>query len=116
MWDTVRSNILDSKRAQVKCKLLKGTYIMQGICAAFNQQTVDPICKLCGLTPETREHFIPECSALGSERQDFVGKLQNNQILLDQVENYLHNPELLSQLVLDVSTIARSAGRKFWMV
>ena len=107
MWGTVRSNILDNKRAQLKCKLLTGTYILQGNRAAFNQYTVDPTCKLCGEAPETRQHFIPECLSFDSERQDFVGKLQNNQILLDQVENCLLNPELLTQLVLDASAIAR---------
>ena len=105
--DTVRSNILDNKRAQLKCKLLTGTYLMQGNRAAFNQYTVDPTCKLCGMAPETRQHFISECSTFDSGRRDFVGKLQNNQILIDQVENCLHNPELLTQRVLDASAIAR---------
>ena len=107
VWGTVRSNILDNKRAQLKCKLLTGTYILQGNRAAFNQYTVDPTCKLCWEAPEIRQHFISECSTFDSERQDFVGKLQNNQLLLDQVENCLHNPELLTQLVLDASAIAR---------
>ena len=68
VWGTVRSNILDNKRAQLKCKLLTGTYILQGNRAAFNQYTVDPTCKLCGEAPETRQHFISECSTFDSER------------------------------------------------
>ena len=107
VWGKVRSNILDNKRAQLKCKLLTGTYILQGNLAAFNQYTVDPTCKLCGEAPEARQHFISECSTFDSERKDFVGKLQNNQLLEDHVEDCLHNPELLTQLVLDASAILR---------
>ena len=47
VWSTVRNCLTDSKRAQLKCKLLAGTYILQGNRAAFNQYTVDPTCKLC---------------------------------------------------------------------
>ena len=37
----------DNKRSQLKCKLLTGTYILQGNRAAFNQYTIDPTCKYC---------------------------------------------------------------------
>ena len=50
-------NIMDNKRAQLKCKLLTGTYILQGNRAACNQHTVDPMCKLCCVAPETRQHL-----------------------------------------------------------
>ena len=29
IWSTVRDNIHDSRRAQIKCKILTGTYILQ---------------------------------------------------------------------------------------
>ena len=60
---TVRNCLADNKRAQLKCKLPTGTYILHDNRAAFNQYTVDPICKLCLAAPETRQHFIAECSA-----------------------------------------------------
>ena len=47
VWSTVSNCLTDSKRAQLKCKLLTGTYILQGNRAAFNQYTVNPTCKLC---------------------------------------------------------------------
>lgn len=46
VWATVRNTISDNKRAQLKCKVLTGTYILQGYRAAFNQYTVDATCKL----------------------------------------------------------------------
>ena len=63
VWSTVRNSLTDNKRAQLNCKLLTGTYILQGNRTAFNQFTVDPTCKLCLAAPETRQHFISECSA-----------------------------------------------------
>ena len=54
VWSTVRNCLTDSKRAQLKCKLLTGTSILQGNRVAFNQNTVDPTCKLCLAAPETR--------------------------------------------------------------
>ena len=36
LWSTVRNSIHDSRRAQIKCKLLSGTYILQASREAFN--------------------------------------------------------------------------------
>ena len=44
---TVRNSITDNRRAQLKCRLLSGTYTLQGNRAAFNQYIVDATCKLC---------------------------------------------------------------------
>ena len=55
IWSRVR-NIHDSRRAQIKCKLLTGTYILQVNRAAFNQYAVNPTCKLCN-TAETKTAF-----------------------------------------------------------
>ena len=65
----------------MKCKLLTGTYILQGNMAAFNQYTVDPSCKLCLAAPETRQHFIAECSAYEQERGVYAEKLRKNPVL-----------------------------------
>ena len=65
VWSTVRDNIHDSKRAQIKCKLLTGTYILQANRAAFNQYAVNATCKLCQSAPETRQHFIGVCRIQG---------------------------------------------------
>ena len=47
VWSIVRNCLTDNKRSQLKCKLLTGTYILQGNRAAFNQYTIDPTCKYC---------------------------------------------------------------------
>ena len=103
VWSTVSNCLTDSKRAQLKCKLLTGTYILQGNRAAFNQYTVDPTCKLCLAAPETRQHFIAECSAYEPERGVYAEKLRNNPVLPDELKSDLLNPELFTQLTLDAS-------------
>ena len=75
IWTTVRNNIHGSKRAQLKCKLLTGTYILQANRAAFNQYSVNPTCNLCSKEHETREHFIGKCAIYGSIREPYTRKL-----------------------------------------
>ena len=62
IWSTVRDNIHDSRRGQIKCKILTGTYILQANRATSNHYTVIPTCKLCCNDPEIRQHFVWECT------------------------------------------------------
>ena len=49
IWSTVRNSVNDSRRAQLKCKLLTGTYILQANSAVYNRYQVETTCKLfCG--------------------------------------------------------------------
>ena len=72
IWATVRNNIHDSRRAQIKCKLLMDTYILQANRAAFNQYAMNSTCKLCSASPETWEHFIGECTFFKEERKTCI--------------------------------------------
>ena len=47
IWSSVHNNIHDSRRAQLKCHFLTGTYTLQSNRAVFDQFEVDPTCKLC---------------------------------------------------------------------
>ena len=60
-------------------------------------------CKLCHTAPETRKHFLAECSAYTSERETYTEKLRNNPVLSDEIKSDLRNPDLLTQLTLDAS-------------
>lgn len=109
VWASVRNSLVDNRRAQIKCKLLTGSYILQGNRAAFNQYTVDATCKLCQAAPETRQHFIAECSAYTLERDAYAGKLKGSQIIPYVETVDLSNPEVLTQLTLDGSAqVAKS--------
>ena len=105
VWSTVLSSIHDSRRAQLKCRLLTGTYILQGNRAAFNQYQVDPTCRLCSVSPETRQHFISECSFLNPERSAFIEKLLENPALQHIPSSQFQNTELVTQLTLDASVV-----------
>ena len=79
-WSTARSSILDSRRVQLKYKLLTGTYILQGNRAAFNQSQVNPTCRFCSVASQTMQHFISECVFLNLERSDYIEKLLKKQL------------------------------------
>ena len=64
---------------------------------------MDPTCKLCLAAPETRQHFIAECSAYEQEGGVHAMKLRNNPVLPDELKSDLLNPELFTQLTLDAS-------------
>ena len=103
---TVRNNVHDSRRAQLKCRLLTGKYILQANRAAFNQYTVNSSCKLCSVLPETRQHFIAKCVFLEQDRKTYVEKLIASAILSDENILQLQDPEFLTQLTLDCSVIS----------
>ena len=66
---TFRDSVFDSRRAQLKCRLVTGTYTLQSKKAVFKPQLVDPTCKLCMSAPETRKHFLAECPTYGEVRE-----------------------------------------------
>ena len=43
---SVHNNLHDSRKAQLKSRILTGTYTLQSNCAVLNQFAVDPTCKL----------------------------------------------------------------------
>ena len=103
IWSTVRNNVHDSIRAQVKCRLLTGTYILEGNRAAFNQFVADSTCKLCSSLLETRQHFLAECAVFKESRQEYIQKLTDSGILPDHLTIQLQDPVFLTQLTLDCS-------------
>ena len=107
IWSTVRNSIYDSRRAQLKSKLLTGTYILQGNRAFFNQFQVNPTCRLCKAEPETRQHFISECSFLNNERAAYSEKLLKNPVFQSAYidRSLMKDPEFLTQLTLDASAV-----------
>ncbi len=100
IWNTVRDNIHDSRMAQLKCRLLTGTYNLQGNRAVFNQYKVNPQCKLCEEEPETRQHFLAVCSTFDAERGEFLSRTAD---ILRSSSVDIDNPETLTRVILDPS-------------
>ena len=59
VWSTVRNSIIDNKRAQLKCKVLTGTYTLRGNRAAFNQYTNDATCNIATFYSRMLSYYIP---------------------------------------------------------
>jgi hypothetical protein len=68
IWECVKDHPGEAYKAQVKAKVLTGTYRLQALRARFNQHEVDPTCPLCGKEPEDRAHFLLRCPTLEAAR------------------------------------------------
>ena len=100
VWSSVRNSVHDSRRAQLKSRLLTGTYTLQSNRAVFNQFAVDPTCNLCEKSPETRQHFLAECQTLHCVRQSFCNRIQ---VIVDRHHIDIASPDVVTQLILDPS-------------
>ena len=106
VWSTVQPNQRDVKAACIKAKLLTGTYTLQSNRARFNQFEVNPTCTICNKEPETREHFLIRCESMETDRQKYMGMLENtithiyNKQTWDAISK---DDESLLQCILDCS-------------
>ena len=104
MYAAVRNNIQDVRRAEIKARLLTGTYTLQSNRAKFNQYNVSPICQLCNKDPETREHFLTCCECLQNIRSVYHSKIRSLfEPSSDKINNLLDDPARCTQLLLDSS-------------
>lgn len=69
---SVRNNTADVYRYLIKIRLATGTYQLQSNRRSFNQTKIDPTCLLCNQAPETRTHFISECTTLVTIRKMYM--------------------------------------------
>ena len=67
IWKTTKLNPRSVAKTSVKVKILTGNYTLQANRQKYNQHEISPICKLCNLEPEVREHFILRCPMLEQE-------------------------------------------------
>ena len=104
-WSSVRDNVHDSKRAELKVKILTGSYILQANRSCFNQYAIDPTCKLCKKEPEDREHFIARCWSLEHIRCSYRQKLVH--ILNDSSLSVMSDSALFTQITLDWSLVVQ---------
>ena len=105
-WSSVRYNIRDNRRAEMKVKILTGTYILQANRASFNKYAVDPTCKVCQEVPEDRVHFIARCESLDHVREPYKHKLEN--VFMDIIPN-VKDDMIFTKLVLDHSALIQDS-------
>ena len=94
VWKFAGTEPMTVTKAHVKCKILRGLYILQSNCHKFNQYEVEP-------TYGAKErHFIVTCTALQYVRQPFIQSL-NSVLELEQLS--VNNDSDLLQLLLDAT-------------
>ena len=101
IWSSTTHDSRDVRRANVKVRMLTGTYILQATKAAFNQTRITT-CPLCNEADEDIVHFMIECKALDECRQPILEALKAAIPLTYQHHPYAQwDPSLICQLVLD---------------
>ena len=104
VYASVRNNVQDVRRAEVKARLLTGTYTLQSNRAKFNQSNVSPTCQLCNKNPETREHFLTSCESLNNIRTVYINKIRSLfEHYSGDINTLLDDPASCTQLLLDAS-------------
>jgi hypothetical protein len=102
VWKMVPNDCIEVKRAEVKVRLLTGTYMLQSKKAKFSNNKETDICKLCYLETEDIEHSLIKCICLADTRNTYFRTLK---CYLDRIKRYICNTivsdVLLLQLILD---------------
>ena len=103
IYSSVRPNKQDIQKAEVKAKVLTGTYILQANRSAFNQHAIDPQCRICNQEPETREHFISSCTNTDDIRKNCRKKIRDVLLQYPDVDPdvLLYQPQTFTQVILD---------------
>lgn len=110
LWKVSESRVHDMQRAEIKARLLTGTYIQQSNTARFNQNCVSLICRMCKEDGETMENLLVRCTALRSIRQENLLKLQAIAAVDISYQTIVQDNDLLAHVILD-STHAIATNR-----
>jgi len=102
IWSCINPLEHEVKRAEIKARMVTGTYMLQSNISRYNQQEVPATCQICKDEDETLNHMLLKCAAFTGERAAFTGKL--TQVLGSRNSgkwDTILNNNLLLQLILD---------------
>ena len=97
VWNSVRPNLQDVRRAHIKARTLTGTYILQSTKAKLNNQQVDPKCPLCRQEGEDLSHFLLRFPALSTVRELHIKSLRD--LVIEKVGQSLWLDKFCSETV-----------------
>ena len=100
LWASTSHDCRDVRRANIKARLLCGTYILQATRAAFNQTRIKT-CPLCGRDDEDITHFLLQCQVLNPSRQAILNCIMASIPLVYKHHPHQWLPHQITQLVLD---------------
>lgn len=95
----------DANRTLQKLKVMLGAYILQSQRANFNQNAVDPTCKLCSSDPETLEHFVLACDSLSAVRETVMYDIEEEINRLSDTKWAERKPYDKLKIILDCTHI-----------
>jgi hypothetical protein len=106
IWHTVPNNTRGVMKANIKAKIITGTYTLQANRARVNQHSVSSTCLLCKNDSEDREHLILHCTAHAYIREKHLATLRflmARHYSRDTVDEIMNNTEILMQCLMDSS-------------
>ncbi|KAH3754102.1 hypothetical protein DPMN_188763 [Dreissena polymorpha] len=101
LWKSTCPKQHEVQRAEIKARLITGTFILQTNAMKINKSEVSATCKLCGSDDETTEHLLGSCSALSQIREENLTRL--NVILSNDniFTTITQDSGMLIQIILD---------------
>lgn len=102
IWACINPVEHEVKRAEIKVRLVTGTYMLQSNISKYNQQEMPATCQICNKEDENLSHLLLKCEAYNEERSAFEEKLQQIVAPVDKdILETLRRKCLLLQITLD---------------
>jgi hypothetical protein len=80
VWSSLPAVTREVKKAQIKARLLTGTYLLQSDMQRFSKEKDEQKCEPCQIEQENMEHFLLRCPALNEKRKITLSKLKQTLI------------------------------------
>ena len=106
IWHTVPNNTRAVMKANIKAKIITGTYTLQANRARFSQHSVSPTCLLCKNDSQDREHLILHCTAHAQFREKHLATLRllmARHYSKDTIDEIMSNIVIIMQCLMDNS-------------
>ena len=102
----VRNSQFEVKKAEIKLKMVTGTYMLQSTKARFSKNKLSAKCQICQNSDEDIKHFLLSCKGLEDTRQplmsDLLFKLAD---LLGGGIDKIKDSDMLIQIILDCTAV-----------
>lgn len=106
LWSTVPNNIRSTRKANIKARLLTGTYTLQTNRAKYNQHAVSSTCPRCNSGDEDRQHLLLHCSTYQHARDKHLSTLKlllTTKRSASTADYLIDNKDILMQCLMDSS-------------
>ena len=116
VWKLTSHSTRDVLRAQIKIKLLTGSYILQSRRSKFSISATSDTCLLCKVAPEDLKHFLLDCSCLQSVMSTCIHVIQRIclRVVPDHAVQLLTNKEWLCCIIMDCTILADEVSGDLW--